>query len=48
MEKGLTMRIGTLLKAAIPVIIGVIAAGVLMNALRDNEYVKKAINGFDS
>jgi len=28
--------------------IGVIIAGVLMNALRDNEYINNAISGFDS
>lgn len=42
------MKFAGMLKATIPVVIGVIAAGVLMNALRDNEYVKKAIDGFDS
>lgn len=41
------MKLGVV-KAAIPVVIGVVLAGFLMNALRDNEYVKKAIDGFDS
>lgn len=26
---------------------GVVVAGLLMNALRDNEFVKNAIDGFD-
>ena len=42
------MKFAALFKAAVPVVIGVIAAGFLMNALRDNEYVAKAIDGFDS
>lgn len=36
-----------LLKATVPVIIGVILAGFILNALRDNELVNQAIAGFD-
>lgn len=42
------MKFPTLLKNLVPVVVGVVIAGILMNALRDNEYVKKAIDGFDS
>ena len=30
------------------VAVGVFIAGITMNALRDNEFVRRAINGFDS
>ncbi len=42
------MKLVTLFKAAVPVVIGVIAAGMLMNALKDNEWVQKAMAGFDN
>lgn len=29
------------------VVIGVFVAGLVMNALRDNDFVKNAIDGFD-
>ncbi|MGB0749707.1 MAG: hypothetical protein ACPGO3_13265 [Magnetospiraceae bacterium] len=35
-------------KAMLPVVAGVFVAGLLMNALRDNEIVDQAISGFDS
>lgn len=42
------MNINSLLKAAVPVVLGVFVAGALMNALRDNDFVKNAIRGFDA
>ncbi|WP_299394627.1 hypothetical protein [Pelagibius sp.] len=41
------MTINSVVKAAVPVVIGVFLAGLLMNALRDNDFVKNAIDGFD-
>jgi hypothetical protein len=41
------MNINSLAKATVPVVLGVFIAGLLMNALRDNDFVKNAINGFD-
>lgn len=42
------MNITAIAKAALPVVIGVFIAGLLMNALRDNDFVRSAIDGFDS
>lgn len=42
------MSINSLVKGAVPVILGVFVAGLLMNALRDNSFVRNAIDGFDS
>ena len=42
------MSFNGLIKGALPVIVGVFAAGLIMNALRDNAFVKNAIDGFDS
>jgi len=41
------MKIVQILKATVPVVIGVIAAGLIMNALRDTDFINRAINGFD-
>jgi hypothetical protein len=45
-KRGCEMKIPTLLKAIVPVVLGVIVAGFAMNALADNELVAKARNGF--
>lgn len=42
------MTFGSIVKAALPVIVGVFVAGLIMNALRDNAVVRQAIDGFDS
>lgn len=38
----------TLAKNVIPVVIGVFVAGLIMNALRDQDLVNQAISGFDA
>ena len=42
------MNLNSLVKAAVPVVIGIFAAGLVMNALRDNNFVRQAIKGYDS
>ena len=42
------MNINALAKATVPVIVGVIVAGLLLNALRDTDFFRNAIRGFDS
>ncbi len=42
------MNVNQVVKAAVPVVIGVMVAGFILNALRDNDFVKNIINGFDS
>lgn len=41
------MNLNSIAKGVVPVVLGVFLAGLLMNALRDNDFVKDAINGFD-
>ena len=42
------MTVNQVIKGAVPVIIGVFLAGFLMNAMRDVDFVRQAIDGFDS
>jgi len=37
-----------IVKAAVPVVLGVVIAGYLMNMFRDNEHIAKAIDGYDA
>lgn len=41
-------KIGTMATRVGFVIVGVIAAGLIMNALRGTDFFRMAINGFDS
>ena len=41
------MTLNSIFKGALPVVIGVIAAGFLLNALRDIDFFNSAIGGFD-
>ena len=41
------MNVNKVLMATVPVVLGVFVAGLIMNALRDNDFVKNAIDGFD-
>lgn len=42
------MSFNTIVKGAVPVIVGVIAAGFILNALRDTAFFSNAVAGFDS
>ena len=42
------MNVTAIAKASIPVVVGVIVAGLILNALRDTEFFRNAIRGFDS
>lgn len=41
------MNVASLARAVVPVVLGVIIAGYLLNTFRDNEIVNQAIAGFD-
>ena len=41
------MEIDKILKGAVPVMVGIFLAGVVMNALRDNGVVMNAIKGYN-
>ncbi|WP_375595855.1 hypothetical protein ABWI00_06055 [Algihabitans albus] len=42
------MSFNSVAKGVVPVVLGIFIAGLLMNALRDNDFVRDAIKGFDS
>tara|TARA_X000000368_G_scaffold383658_1_gene341708 strand:- start:8139 stop:8267 length:129 start_codon:yes stop_codon:yes gene_type:complete len=42
------MKLGSAPKTVLLTALGVFIAGVAMNALRDNDFVKNAISGFDA
>ena len=42
------MSLNSLVKSVVPVVLGVVAAGFLMHALRDVEVFRNATRGFDS
>jgi hypothetical protein len=42
------MSFRSFVKAVLPVMVGIFLAGIIMDAMRDNNIVNRAISGFDA